>query len=130
VQVCGSGLKAIQLGAQAIMCGDASVVIAGGQESMSLAPHALTGSRTGQKIGDWTMTDTMIKDGLWCAFNDYHIGVTAENIASEFEVTRAQQDEFAAQSQAKAAAAQKVGTLHWVIGRLGNHRSYTTLGAQ
>eukprot|EP00976_Prorocentrum_cordatum_P074105 1181389-Prorocentrum_minimum.AAC.2 len=108
-KVCGSGLKAIQLGAQAIMCGDASVVIAGGQESMSLAPHALQGSRAGQKMGDWKMTDTMIKDGLWCAFNNYHMGVTAENVAAEFEVTRSQQDEFAAKSQSKAVAAQKVG---------------------
>lgn len=145
--MCGSGLKAVQLGAHAILTGDAEVVIVGGQENMSLAPHALAGSRDGQRMGDWplqvrgspmatdgscpssrrerrerrehsevcppfaTPQDTMIKDGLWCAFNDYHMGVTAENVAAQCGVTRAQQDAFAAASQAKAAAAQQVACL-------------------
>ena len=80
-KVCGSGLKAVQLAAQAIKCGDAEIIIAGGQENMNLAPHAVMNSRTGQRMGDWKMTDTMIKDGLWEASNDYHMGVTAENVA-------------------------------------------------
>ncbi|KAK3262706.1 hypothetical protein CYMTET_28450 [Cymbomonas tetramitiformis] len=108
-KVCGSGLKALDLGAQAIKCGDAKVVIAGGQESMSLAPHALPKSRVGQKMGDWKLVDTMIQDGLWCAFNKYHMGVTAENVAAEYGVAREAQDEFAAASQAKATAAQQAG---------------------
>jgi len=108
-KVCGSGLKALHLAAQAIASGEASVVIAGGQESMSSSPHVLPKSRDGQRMGDWKLTDTMIKDGLWCAFNDYHMGVTAENIAAQFGVDRQAQDEFAAASQQKAAAAQKAG---------------------
>jgi len=108
-KVCGSGLKALDLAAQAIKCGDAKVVIAGGQESMSLSPHALPRSRTGQKMGDWSAVDTMIKDGLWCAFNQYHMGVTAENVAKKYEVARDDQDNFAAESQARAVAAQAAG---------------------
>ncbi|MCP5162627.1 MAG: acetyl-CoA C-acetyltransferase [Hahellaceae bacterium] len=106
-KVCGSGLKAVMMGAQSIMLGDADVVIAGGQESMSNAPHVLPNSRNGQRMGNWNMVDTMIKDGLWDAFNDYHMGITAENIATEFGISRAEQDEFAVDSQQKAEAAQK-----------------------
>ena len=104
-KVCGSGLKAVHLAAQAIKCGDARIVIAGGQENMSASPHALPKSRTGQGMGDWKLVDTMIKDGLWDAFNDYHMGNTAENIATEFGIDRAEQDTFAANSQSKAGAA-------------------------
>jgi len=107
-QVCGSGLRAVALGAQHIMLGDAEIVIAGGQESMSLSPHAAH-LRAGQKMGDMKFTDTMIKDGLWDAFNDYHMGNTAENVAREWQITREQQDEFAVASQNKAEAAQKAG---------------------
>lgn len=109
-KVCGSGLKALHLGAQAIKCGDADVIIAGGQESMSNAAHALPGSRNGQRMGNWNMVDTMISDGLWDAFNDYHMGITAENIADEYQIERAEQDAFAAASQAKALAAIEAGT--------------------
>ncbi|MDJ0685046.1 MAG: acetyl-CoA C-acetyltransferase [Alphaproteobacteria bacterium] len=105
-QVCGSGLRAVALGRQAIMSGDSAIVVAGGQESMSLAPHAAH-LRTGKKMGDFEFTDTMIKDGLWCAFNGYHMGTTAENVAEKWQLTRDQQDEFAAASQQKAEAAQK-----------------------
>lgn len=108
-KVCGSGLKALHLAAQAIKCGDADIIIAGGQESMSNAPHALPNSRNGQRMGDWNMVDTMIKDGLWDAFNDFHMGITAENIAEKFEIPRCDQDEFAAASQAKALAAIEAG---------------------
>ena len=87
-KVCGSGLKAVHLAAQAIACGDADVVIAGGQESMSNAPHAMPGSRNGQRMGPITMVDTMIVDGLWDAFNDYHMGITAENIACDYDISR------------------------------------------
>lgn len=104
-KVCGSGLKAVQLGWQAIQCGDAEIVIAGGQESMSLSPHALPRSRNGVKMGDWSLKDTMITDGLWCAMNQYHMGTTAENIATRFGIDREEQDAFAAQSQQKAGAA-------------------------
>jgi acetyl-CoA C-acetyltransferase len=104
-KVCGSGLKAVHLGWQAIQCGDAEIVIAGGQESMSLSPHALPRSRNGVKMGDWSLKDTMITDGLWCAMKDCHMGTTAENIANQFEIPRAEQDAFAAQSQQKAGAA-------------------------
>ncbi|GAB3468907.1 acetyl-CoA C-acetyltransferase [Massilia terrae] len=107
--VCGSGLRATHLAAQAIKCGDAKVVIAGGQESMSLAPHAMPGSRDGFRMGDAKLVDTMIVDGLWDAFNQYHMGVTAENVARKFDVSRQEQDEFALQSQLKAEAAQKAG---------------------
>ncbi len=107
-QVCGSGLRAVALGAQHIMLGDDSIVVAGGQESMSLAPHAAH-LRQGQKMGDLKFVDTMIKDGLWDAFNGYHMGNTAENVAKQFQITREQQDEFALASQNKAEAAQKAG---------------------
>ena len=108
-KVCGSGLKATHLAAQAIMCGDADVIIAGGQENMSASPHVLNGSRDGFRMGDAKLTDTMIVDGLWDVYNQYHMGVTAENVAKKFEVSRAEQDAFALQSQLKAEAAQKEG---------------------
>jgi len=108
-KVCGSGLKALHLAAQAIRCGDADVIIAGGQENMSRAPHVLHGSRDGQRMGNWEMLDTMIHDGLWDAFNGYHMGCTAENIVERWGITREEQDEFAAASQQKAEAAQKAG---------------------
>src|SRR3954465_7588155 len=108
-KVCGSGLKAAMLGAQAIAHGDSDVVVAGGQESMSLSPHALMGSRDGFRMGDAKMVDTMIIDGLWDVFNQYHMGVTAENVAKEYGVTGDEQDEFAVASQNKAEAAQKAG---------------------
>ena len=108
-KVCGSGLKSVVLAYQAIACGDAEVVIAGGQENMSASPHVLPNSRNGQKMMDWKLKDSMITDGLWCAFNDFHMGNTAENIANKYHFTREQQDEFAASSQQKAEAAQKAG---------------------
>ena len=108
-KVCGSGLKATHLAAQAIKCGDADIIIAGGQESMSSAPHVLQGSRDGFRMGDAKLTDSMIQDGLWDIYNDYHMGVTAENVAKKFEISRRDQDEFAAASQQKAEAAQKAG---------------------
>ena len=107
-QVCGSGLRAVALGAQHIMLGDDKIVIAGGQESMSLSPHAAH-LRSGQKMGDLSFIDTMIKDGLWDAFNGYHMGTTAENVAKQWQITREQQDAFAVASQNKAEAAQKAG---------------------
>ena len=106
-KVCGSGLKAVQLAFQAIACGDAEIIIAGGQESMSLSSHVLPKSREGKKMGPWAMVDTMVVDGLWCAFNDCHMGVTAENIATKFDYSRESQDEFAPDSQQKTEAAQK-----------------------
>ena len=106
-KVCGSGLKAVHLGFQAIACGDADIVIAGGQENMSLSAHVLPKSRTGKMMGPWEMQDSMIVDGLWCAMNNYHMGNTAENIAEKYEFTREQQDEFAANSQQKTQAAQE-----------------------
>ena len=108
-KVCGSGLKAVHLAAQAIACGDADVIIAGGQESMSNAPHAMPNSRNGQRMGPITMVDTMIVDGLWDAFNDYHMGITAENIACDYNISREEQDAFAAASQQKALAAIEAG---------------------
>jgi acetyl-CoA C-acetyltransferase len=107
-QLCGSGLRAVALGYQAIMNGDSDIVIAGGQESMSMAPHAAY-LRSGQKMGSLEMVDTMIKDGLWDAFNGYHMGTTAENVATKYQITRQMQDEFATASQNKAEAAQKAG---------------------
>ncbi len=104
-KVCGSGLKAVHLAAQAILCGDAEIIIAGGQENMSLSPHVLPKSRNGQKMGDWKLKDTMIEDGLWDAFNDYHMGVTAENVANKYDISRQQQDQFAVASQNKAEKA-------------------------
>jgi acetyl-CoA C-acetyltransferase len=108
-KVCGSGLKAVHLAAQAIRCGDAEVVVAGGQENMSLSPHVLPASRTGAKMGDWTLKDSMVVDGLWDAFNDVHMGITAENIVRRETIPRDEQDRFAAQSQQRAEAAQKAG---------------------
>src|ERR1700752_3591580 len=107
-QLCGSGLRAVALGYQAIVNGDSDVVVAGGQESMSMAPHCQH-LRSGVKMGNFEMIATMIKDGLWDAFNGYHMGNTAENIAKQWQITRAQQDEFAVASQNKAEAAQKCG---------------------
>ncbi len=104
-KVCGSGLKAVHLAMQSIICGDADVVIAGGQENMSAAAHILPNSRNGTKMGDWALKDTMIVDGLWDAFNDYHMGTTAQNIADKFDISREAQDAFAAGSQQKAEAA-------------------------
>ncbi len=108
-KVCGSGLKAAMLGAQSIANGDADIVVAGGQESMSLSPHALMGSRDGFRMGDAKLVDTMIIDGLWDVYNQYHMGVTAENVAKEYAVTREEQDAFAVASQEKTEAAQKAG---------------------
>src|SRR6202795_449175 len=106
-KVCGSGLKAVHLAAQAIRCGDADIIIAGGQENMSSSPHILQGSRDGFRMGDAKLVDSMIVDGLWDAYNNYHMGMTAENVAKEFDISRREQDEFAAASQQKAEAAQK-----------------------
>jgi acetyl-CoA C-acetyltransferase len=108
-KVCGSGLKATHLAAQAIKCGDADIIIAGGQENMSAAPHVLQGSRDGFRMGDAKLIDSMIADGLWDVFNNYHMGATAENVAKKYEISRREQDEFAAASQQKAEAAQKAG---------------------
>ena len=105
-KVCGSGLKAVHLATQAIKCDDAAIILAGGQENMSLAPHVLPQSRGGAKMGDWKLVDSMIVDGLWDAFNDCHMGTTAENIARRFQISREQQDEFAAASQKKTERAQ------------------------
>jgi len=107
--VCGSGLKAVMLAAQAIRDGDSEIVIAGGQESMSMSPHVLPNSRDGQRMGDWKMVDSMILDGLWDVYNQYHMGITAENVAKKYEVSRAEQDALALASQQKAAAAQEAG---------------------
>lgn len=107
--VCGSGLKAVMLAAQAINAGDSEIVVAGGQESMSLAPHVLPNSRNGQRMGDWKLVDTMIVDGLWDVYNQYHMGITAENVAKQYDISRAAQDELALASQQKAAAAQDAG---------------------
>lgn len=108
-KVCGSGLKATHLAAQAIRCGDANIIIAGGQENMSASPHVLNGSRDGFRMGDAKLVDTMIVDGLWDAYNHYHMGTTAENVAKKFDISRQAQDEFAVASQNKAEAAQKAG---------------------
>src|SRR5512140_2481624 len=107
--VCGSGLKAVMLAAQAIAWGDAEIIVAGGQENMSAAPHVLPNSRDGQRMGDWKLVDTMIVDGLWDVYNQYHMGVTAENVAKEQNIDRAAQDALALGSQQKAAAAQDAG---------------------
>ena len=108
-KVCGSGLKAVMLAAQAIRDGDAEIVLADGQESMSLAPHVLPNSRDGQRMGDWKLVDTMINDGLWDVYNQYHMGITAENVAKKYGISREQQDALAFASQQKAAAAQDAG---------------------
>lgn len=107
--VCGSGLKAVMLAAQAVATGDSEIVIAGGQENMSAAPHVLNGSREGQRMGDWKMIDSMIVDGLWDVYNQYHMGITAENVAKKYGVTREMQDALALASQTKAMAAQDAG---------------------
>ncbi len=108
-KVCGSGLKAVMLAAQAIQCGDAEIVIAGGQENMSMSAHVLNGSRNGFRMGDAKLVDSMIVDGLWDVYNDYHMGITAENVAKKYGISRQEQDEFACASQNKAEAAQKAG---------------------
>src|SRR6202163_1643150 len=108
-KVCGSGLKAVHLAAQAIRCGDADIIIAGGQENMSTAPHILQGSRDGFRMGDAKLVDSMIVDGLWDVYNNYHMGTTAENVAKKYQISRRDQDAFAAGSQQKAEAAQKAG---------------------
>ena len=108
-KVCGSGLKAVMLAAQAIRCGDADIIVAGGQENMSASPHVLPGSRDGFRMGDAKLVDTMIVDGLWDVYNQYHMGTTAENVAKKYEISRAEQDRFAVASQNKAEAAQKAG---------------------
>ena len=107
--VCGSGLKAVMLAAQAIRDGDSEIIIAGGQESMSLSPHVLPGSRDGMRMGDWKMVDTMIVDGLFDVYNKYHMGITAENVAKKYDISREKQDALALGSQQKAAAAQEAG---------------------
>ena len=109
IVVGGSGLKAVMLAAQAVRCGDADIVVAGGQENMSASPHVLPGSRDGFRMGDAKLVDTMIVDGLWDVYNQYHMGTTAENVAKKYEISRKQQDEFAVASQNKAEAAQKAG---------------------
>ena len=108
-KVCGSGLKAVMLAAQAIRDGDSEIVIAGGQENMSASPHVLLGSRDGQRMGDWKMVDSMIVDGLWDVYNQYHMGITAENVAKQYGISREAQDTLALASQQKAAAAQEAG---------------------
>jgi acetyl-CoA C-acetyltransferase len=108
-KVCGSGLKAVHLARQAIISGDADIIVAGGMENMSQAPHLLKGAREGYKMGDQKIVDSMISDGLWCAFNDYHMGVTAENLCDRYSITREEQDEFSAESQKKASAAIEAG---------------------
>lgn len=108
-KVCGSGLKAVHLAAQSIYCGDADIIVAGGMENMSRAPYLLQNGREGFKMGDQKLVDSMIKDGLWCAFNDYHMGATAENLCDRYSLTREEQDEFAASSQQKAIAAIQSG---------------------
>jgi len=107
--VCGSGLKAVMLAAQAVAYGDSEIVVAGGQENMSAAPHVLPGSRDGQRMGDWKLIDSMIVDGLWDVYNQYHMGITAENVAKKYGITRDMQDAMALASQHKAAAAQDAG---------------------
>ncbi|MFC5588336.1 acetyl-CoA C-acetyltransferase [Sporosarcina soli] len=108
-KVCGSGLKAVHLARQAIVAGDAEIVVAGGMENMSQAPYLLQNGREGFKMGDQKIKDSMIQDGLWCAFNDYHMGITAENLCDRYEITREEQDAFSAKSQQKAAAAIEAG---------------------
>ena len=129
-QLCGSGLRTVALGYQALLNGDSEIVVAGGQESMSMAPHAQY-LRGGVKMGPVEFIDTMIKDGLWDAFNGYHMGNTAENVAKQYQITRQQQDEFAVRSQNKAEAAQKAGTLqgrnrsgHHQVPQGRHHRGY------
>ncbi|MEK5390854.1 acetyl-CoA C-acetyltransferase [Margalitia sp. FSL K6-0131] len=108
-KVCGSGLKAVHLATQAILAGDADIIVAGGMENMSQAPYLLKGARDGFKMGDQKLVDSMIQDGLWCAFNDYHMGITAENLCDRYEISREEQDQFSAESQSKAAKAIEEG---------------------
>jgi len=108
-KVCGSGLKAVHLAAQAIMSGDAEMIVAGGMENMSLSAHVLPNSRSGQKMGHWQAIDTMLHDGLWDAFNNYHMGITAENLVDKYQISREEQDAFALSSQQKALAAMESG---------------------
>ncbi|MGE8204418.1 acetyl-CoA C-acetyltransferase [Heyndrickxia sp. NPDC080065] len=108
-KVCGSGLKAVHLATQAILAGDADIIVAGGMENMSRAPYLLNNAREGFKMGDQNLVDSMIRDGLWCAFNDYHMGITAENLCERYQISREEQDEFSAQSQAKAVKAIEEG---------------------
>ena len=110
--VCGSGLKAVMLAAQAVAYGDSEIVVAGGQENMSASPHVLLGSRDGQRMGNWNMVDSMIVDGLWDVYNQYHMGITAENVAKAHGITRDMQDALALASQQKASAAQDAGKFH------------------
>ena len=117
-KVCGSGMKTIHLAAQAIKCGDADIIIAGGQENMSASPHVLPGSRDGIRMGDGRLVDTMVVDGLWDAYNNYHMGTTAENVAQKYGIGRREQDEFAARSQQKAEVAQKAGRFRGEITRV------------
>ena len=124
-KVCGSGLKATHLAAQAIRCGDADIVIAGGQESMSSAPHVLPGSRDGFRMGDAKLVDSMISDGLWDIYNNYHMGVTAENVAKKYEISRREQDEFAAASPAKGGGGAEGGPIQ---GRDCAHRDRLAQG--
>src|SRR4029079_6333680 len=107
--VCGSGLKAVMLAAQAVAWGDSDIVVAGGQENMSASPHVLLNSRDGQRMGDWKMIDSMIVDGLWDVYNQYHMGITAENVAKQYGIDRAAQDALALASQQKASAAHEAG---------------------
>ncbi|KQL53630.1 acetyl-CoA acetyltransferase [Heyndrickxia shackletonii] len=108
-KVCGSGLKAVHLATQAILAGDADIIVAGGMENMSQAPYLLKGARDGFKMGDQKLVDSMIQDGLWCAFNDYHMGITAENLCDRYEISREEQDQFSAESQSKAVKAIEEG---------------------
>ncbi len=124
-QVCGSGLRAVALAAQQIRTGESEIVIAGGQESMSQSTHAAY-LRGGVKMGDTAFTDTMIKDGLWDAFNGYHMGITAENVATAFQITREQQDAFAVASQHKASAAQKAGRSFCMASMVASWRIYSS----
>jgi acetyl-CoA C-acetyltransferase len=121
-KVCGSGLKAVMLAAQAIRDGDSEIVIAGGQENMSCRPHVLLGSRDGQRMGDWKMVDSMIVDGLWDVYNQYHMGITAENVAKEVRHHAREQDALALASQQKAAAAQDAGRFKDEIVRVRSRR--------
>lgn len=108
-KVCGSGLKAIHLATQAIIAGDADIVVAGGMENMSQAPYLLKNAREGFRMGDQKVVDSMVSDGLWCAFNDYHMGITAENLCDRYDISREEQDKFSARSQARAAEAVETG---------------------
>ena len=126
-KVCGSGLKAIHLAVQAIRCGDAEVIIAGGQESMSQSPYLMNGARAGLRLGHGQLTDSVIQDGLWDAFNDYHMGITAENLAEKYAISRSEQDEFALRSQQKTQAAQQAG--RFVRGNHPGRSSQTQRGS-